>query len=133
MWASLQDPRGSAKERPAVILTPTGEIREGIPFVLMAITTSFPDPPPEHHVPLPWNPDPRRVRTRLAQRSAAVLTWLSAVSADQVVAVKGDVPAGLMRELQQRLQQLRDAQQSESGRHQEGTGGVTGGGESRAP
>jgi len=72
----------------------------------MAVTTTFGDPPPKYHVLLPWNHDPRRVRTRLAQRSAAVVTWLDTIYPDEVVETKGDVPPGVMEELQRQLKQL---------------------------
>ena len=109
MWATLKDRNGFAKDRPGIILNPTREIRPGVALVVMAITTSYPDPPPEHHMPLPWNPDPRRVRTGLAQRSAAVLTWLNAIEAGDVIEVKGDVPPPLMRRIDGELQKLREA------------------------
>ena len=106
MWAVLRDARGYRKERPAIVLTQTKEISSESPFVVMAITTTFSDPPPRNHVPLPWNPDPRRVGTRLAQRSAAVVTWLDTLYPDEVIDLKGEVPAALMRELQERLAAL---------------------------
>ena len=66
---------GHAKQRPAIILTATADIRDDEPFLAIAITTSFDDPPPDDHVPLPW--DPRgRAATKLRKRSAAVLSWI---------------------------------------------------------
>ena len=35
---------------------------------------------------------------------AAVVTWLDTLYADEVLELKGDVPASIMRELQRRLQ-----------------------------
>ena len=55
------------------------------------------------HVPLPWNPDPRRVRTRLAQRSAAVVNWVDAIRPEDVLDVKGDVPAKELAEIERQL------------------------------
>lgn len=72
----------------------------------MAVTTSFPDPPPPNHVPLPWNADARRVRMCLTQRSAAVVNWLDTLYPDEVIAVRGDVPPPVMRELEERLRDL---------------------------
>jgi len=69
IWAVLKDDNGFRKRRPAVILTPTNEITATEPFVVAAVTTTFRDSPPPDHVELPWNPDARRVSTRLAQRS----------------------------------------------------------------
>ena len=69
----------------------------------MAITTTFRDPPPPNHVELPWNPDPRRVSTGLARRSAAVLNWLESVYLDEVDEVIGTVPPKLMRHIMQSM------------------------------
>ena len=74
--------------------------------MVMAVTTTFPEPPPADHVLLPWNADPRRVGTRLARRSAAVVTWLETLYPDEVLEANGDVPAAIMRELQKRLAAL---------------------------
>jgi mRNA-degrading endonuclease toxin of MazEF toxin-antitoxin module len=103
IWARVRDRRGIAKERPCIIITPTELIRPDGELLLMAITTTFPDPPPQWHVPLPWNPDFRRVGTRLAQRSAAVITWLDVVPAQEVRQVMGRVPPKQLREIE-RLQ-----------------------------
>jgi hypothetical protein len=82
----------------------------------MAVTTSFPEPPPEDHVPLPWNPDPRRVGTRLAQRSAAVVTWLDTLYPDEVIEHRGQVPPRVMKEIQDKLRALRDTGADSAGR-----------------
>ena len=109
VWATFRDRNGFRKDRPAVVLTPTGEVADDVPLVLMGVTTRFAEPPPPNHVPLPWNPDPRRVGTRLARRSAAVVDWLDTCYADEVIDLAGDVPGALMAELRRRVQELRDA------------------------
>ena len=109
VWATVRDLNGFRKDRPAVVLTPTDEIDDGQPLVLMGVTTTFPDPPPPHHVPLPWNADPRRVGTRLARRSAAVVTWLDTCYPDEVIDVAGDVPAPIMAELQRQLRAIQES------------------------
>ena len=103
IWSRVRDRRGNAKERPCIIITPTELIRPDGELLVMAITTTFPDPPPQWHVPLPWNPDPRKVGTRLAQRSAALVNWLDMVRTTDVVRVMGSVPPKRMREIE-RLQ-----------------------------
>jgi mRNA-degrading endonuclease toxin of MazEF toxin-antitoxin module len=108
IWAVLKDRRGFRKERPAIVLTPTDQIDEQTPIVVMCITTTFADPPPKDHFPLPWNPDPRRVETGLARRSAAVLDWLDTLYPDEVLAVKGRVPQPLMHEINRRLRTLEE-------------------------
>lgn len=105
----MRDRNGFRKDRPAIILTPTAQISVAEPIVVMAITTSFPDPPPPYHIPLPWHVDSRRVRTRLAQRSAAVVTWLDTLYPDEVIDLAGDVPAPLMRDIQERLNEMNSA------------------------
>src|SRR4051794_24917935 len=68
---------------PAIILTPTDQIDDRKPMVVMCITTTFPDPPHANHLPLPWNSNPRQVATGLARRSAAVLDWLDTLYPDE--------------------------------------------------
>jgi len=106
IWAILEDFRGVPKLRPAIVLTPTTQLQPDEPFAVVAISTSYPEPPPQNHVELPWHPDRRRVQTRLNKRSAAVLTWLRAVREDEVEDFAGDVPPTLMREIQRRLKEL---------------------------
>jgi mRNA-degrading endonuclease toxin of MazEF toxin-antitoxin module len=100
VWARVVDRNGVPKERPCVIVTPTARIRGEEPLLVVAVTTTFPEPAPRWHVELPWNPDPRRVRTRLARRSAAVVNWLDTIGVDDVLDVKGDVPAEAMRRIE---------------------------------
>ena len=69
---------------------------------MTAITTTFPEPAPEDHVPLPWHPQ-GRVLTKLRKRSAAVLTWISQVHPEDVIQLHGDVPVGLMLEILGRI------------------------------
>ena len=106
IWAVLKDRNGYRKLRPAVILTPTREISDTEPFVVAAVTTTFADPPPLDHVELPWNADPRRVSTRLARRSAAVVSWLEVVYSDEVEDVAGDVPSRTMQRVQAALRSI---------------------------
>jgi mRNA-degrading endonuclease toxin of MazEF toxin-antitoxin module len=102
--ATFTDHNGFQKQRPAIILTPTEQITVGGQVVLMAITTTFADPPPADHIPLPWNPDSRRVSTRLARRSAAVVNWLAVVTTHDILGVRGQVPTPHMARIQQELQ-----------------------------
>jgi len=99
----VRDRNGFRKRRPAIVLTPTAEISEAQPLVLMAITTTYPNPAPSDHIELPWNPDRRRTSTRLARRSAAVVTWLVTVYSDEVEDVIGDLPPKILNIIRQRL------------------------------
>jgi mRNA-degrading endonuclease toxin of MazEF toxin-antitoxin module len=110
VWAVLKDHNGFRKRRPGIVVTPTHQITTDSPLVIVCITTSFGDPPPANHILLPWNVDPRRVKTRLAQRSAAVLDWLDKIYADEILDVKGQVPPAIMAEIQRYLQDKFDAE-----------------------
>ncbi len=52
---------------------------------------------------LPWNPDRRRVSTRLARRSAAVIDWLDTVYLDEIESIIGKVPPKIVRAILERL------------------------------
>jgi mRNA-degrading endonuclease toxin of MazEF toxin-antitoxin module len=103
IWASVLDRNGFAKERPCIVITPTDQIGEARSLLVMAVTTTFPDPPPKWHVPLPWNPNPRRVRTGLARRSAAVVQWVDVIPPEGVLQVRGEVPAKVMKQVESQL------------------------------
>ena len=106
VWATVRDHNGFRKQRPAIVLTPTEEISDDEPIVLMAITTTFRDPPPADHVELPWNADRRRTSTGLARRSAAVISWLDTVYLDEIDSVIGSVPPKVMATIRQHLKDL---------------------------
>jgi mRNA-degrading endonuclease toxin of MazEF toxin-antitoxin module len=97
----LRDHNGIAKRRPVIIITPTAEIADE-PLIVMAITTTFSDPPPEDHILLPWHPAGRSL-TKLRRRSAAVLSWIEEVRPTDLTELAGDVPARLMTEILARL------------------------------
>lgn len=105
VWAQITDARGQIKRYPAVILTATGEIDPGSPIQCVAITTSFPEPPPREYVELPWFPG-RHPATQLSRRSAAVCNWLVELSLDQVQDVKGFVPTKVMLQIVERVRDL---------------------------
>ena len=102
VWAKVRDRRGVAKERPVIVLTATAEIRQGESFEAMAVTTTFPQPPPADHVELPWHPQ-GRVLTKLRKRSAAVLSWIVEIDLGDVIEFGGDVPVKVMRKILARL------------------------------
>jgi hypothetical protein len=103
VWASVSDPRGNVKQRPLIILTPTDQIHDAEPLQAMAISTTFPNPPPRDHIPLPWHPQ-GRVLTKLRRRSAAVLSWIVELDAADIDELQGDVPLKLMLEILARLE-----------------------------
>jgi len=65
VWATMRSSSGTKrKKRTAVILARTKDIIAGEPFVVVAITKTFPEPPLEDHVPFQNDPTGRCV-TRL--------------------------------------------------------------------
>ena len=103
IWAQLKDRNGFRKDRPGIILTPTEEIEADQPLVVLCVTTSYPSPPPPDHIELPWNSDPRKVATRLARRSAAVIGWFDSIYQNEIIEVKGFVPNKILAEIQRRI------------------------------
>jgi mRNA-degrading endonuclease toxin of MazEF toxin-antitoxin module len=108
VWAVVRDRRGFRKRRPAIILTSKEEIVADHPLVLMAVTTTFPEPAPADHVELPWNPDRRRTSTGLARRSAAVIDWLDTAYPDEIDEIIGTVPPRLLIDIRRRLGRIDD-------------------------
>jgi mRNA-degrading endonuclease toxin of MazEF toxin-antitoxin module len=100
--ASVRDARGHAKHRPLVILSSTEQIERGEPVMALAVTTTFADPPPDDHVPLPWHPQ-GRAGTKLRKRSAAVLSWIVEIDPEDVVEFYGEVPPRLMIQILERF------------------------------
>jgi hypothetical protein len=86
----------------------TDAISADEPLLALAVTTTFPDPPPDDCVPLPWHPQ-GRVLTGLRKRSAAVLSWIVSLDIADVLMLHGDVPAPLMHEILRRLDARADA------------------------
>ena len=92
VWVELLDPQGrNPKARPAVILTPTPEIREDGQIVVAAITTQFENAPPEISVELPWHAD-GHPRTKLNRRNAVVCSWLVTIPVSAIRNFGGIVP-----------------------------------------
>jgi mRNA-degrading endonuclease toxin of MazEF toxin-antitoxin module len=105
VFAWIKDRNGFAKLRPAIVLTEDDQIAAGQILAVMAVTTTFSDPPPNNCVPLPWHANEHPV-TRLNRRSAAVINWLASVEAADVVGYGGDVPERVMRLIKQKLGQI---------------------------
>ena len=107
VYAWIEDHRGHAKLRPAVVITDDRDIGPGAPIVVMAVTTTFPDPTPRDCVPLPWHPRSHPI-TRLNRRSAAVISWLSTIGVADVTGYGGDVPVKVMHQIESRLDELEE-------------------------
>jgi len=107
IWAEIADHNGFRKKRPAIIWTPTDEIYDDQPLIVIAITSTFPEPPPSDHVPLPWQ-NGGHPRTHLNRRNAAIVTWFAEVRIDEILEVAGDVPPKQMRQIAAKLDALND-------------------------
>jgi PemK-like, MazF-like toxin of type II toxin-antitoxin system len=105
VFAWIEDRNGHGKLRPAIVLAESDSLLPDEQLTAMAITTTFADPPPPLCVALPWHPRGHPV-TRLHQRSAAVVNWLSQIRASDVVGYGGDVPSKTMRLIQKKLDEL---------------------------
>jgi mRNA-degrading endonuclease toxin of MazEF toxin-antitoxin module len=104
--SKLVDPRGrNPKDRPAVIVTRTEEIDSGAPLVVVAITTTLPEPLPDDYVSLPWS-RPRHPRTGLNERNAAVCHWLAVIEEATVIRTIGQVPTPQLARIDEILRRL---------------------------
>jgi mRNA-degrading endonuclease toxin of MazEF toxin-antitoxin module len=102
VFAWIADRNGFRKLRPAVVVVSDQELANDGELILVAITTTFTEPPPEFCVPLPWHPRGHPT-TKLTKRSAAVCNWLSIIMPDEIVGFGGDVPAKTMQLIQARV------------------------------
>jgi mRNA-degrading endonuclease toxin of MazEF toxin-antitoxin module len=89
--AYVSDGKGRTKERPCVVISPNRANDAGEPLQVVAITGIFNDPPPSHHVPLPWTPDGSG-RTGLNKPCVAKCNWLREVNQDRVIKSVGYLP-----------------------------------------
>jgi hypothetical protein len=102
IWATIRDHNGVPKQRPLIVITATDDIRSDEPFEVMAVSTTFPDPPPDECVLLPWHPTGKSI-TGLRRRSAAVTDWIDAIRPTDVVEYGADVPPTIMFDILDRL------------------------------
>jgi mRNA-degrading endonuclease toxin of MazEF toxin-antitoxin module len=96
VWVELSDPQGrNPKVRPAVVLTPTEDIRPDGVIAVAAVTGVVDEIPKGSAVPLPWD---RRghPETKLTKPCAVACHWTAAVPVSAVQSVRGFVPARLM-------------------------------------
>ena len=95
VWAEIADPNGIRKNRPAVIVTPTGRIAPGGSLEVVAVTSRLPKRLPDDHVPLPSHAQ-GHPRTMLNRRCAAVCTWIARIREEDIQDVGGLVPSPAM-------------------------------------
>jgi hypothetical protein len=102
VWAELEDANGFRKLRPAVVISAATDIAAGNPAVLVAITTQLPDPLPDTHVLLPWDPK-GRARSGLRRKCAAVATWTEKRPISDIQQIVGFIPTILLQELMNKV------------------------------
>jgi hypothetical protein len=99
----VRDPNGkNPKERPAVIVTATAELRDDEPFVAAVITSKLSNPLPADYVELPWQRG-GHPRTGLKKRCAAACSWLIVIRASDIKEYAGIVPASKLLEILRKL------------------------------
>lgn len=98
VWAEMADANGFRKVRPAVVVTATADIVAGRPVRVLAITTRLPNPLPDDHVLLPWDPQ-GKARSGLRRQCVAVTTWQAEIAPADVQQVVGHLPATVMQVL----------------------------------
>jgi mRNA-degrading endonuclease toxin of MazEF toxin-antitoxin module len=93
VWVELLDPQGrNPKRRPAVILTPTAEIRPDGEVVVAALSSQIDQSPPDVSVSIPWHRD-GHPRTKLNRRNVVVCSWLVTLS---VATIQPDDVGGIV-------------------------------------
>jgi mRNA-degrading endonuclease toxin of MazEF toxin-antitoxin module len=110
VWAELLDPQGrNPKRRPAVVVTPTAEIRSDGDVVVAALSSQTDQSPPAVSVPVPWHRD-GHPRTKL-NRNVVVCTWLVTlpVASIQPDDIGGVVPFAEMARVLTTVRALQDA------------------------
>ena len=111
VWVELLDPQGrNPKRRPAVVLTPTAEIRNDGEVVVAALSSQIDQSPPDVSVPVPWQPN-GHPKTKLNRQNVVVCTWLVTlpVASIQLTDVGGVVPFAQMARVLEIVRSLQNA------------------------
>lgn len=107
IWAKVRDHNGFEKKRPLLILNPDDEITASLPLVCAAITTRFKAALSPAQISLPWTaPDQGRSPTGLWKPCVVALDWMIEVDHGDVVRILGQLPEKVLKDIQQRLEQL---------------------------
>jgi mRNA-degrading endonuclease toxin of MazEF toxin-antitoxin module len=100
------DPQNrNPKSRPAVIVTPTDEIRPDGDVILVAITGSVNAAPAEAQVALPWHAQ-GQAGTRLTKPSVAVCSWVFTSPVSKIQIYGGMVPDRQMLQILDKINAL---------------------------
>ena len=102
----LLNPQGrNPKDRPAVVMTTADLEGQGMPLLIIAVTTLIPHPLPDDHLLLLWQ-RPRHPRTGLTKRCAAVCSWLTWIDEERILQSIGFVPGKQLKALKEALERL---------------------------
>lgn len=107
VWAKIAGRNGICRQRPAVIVTPTERITATNPLAVVAVTSRVPNDLPADHVLLPWHPQ-RHPRTGLNRNCAAVCSWLSEITANDIQDVAGVVPGAESLEIVTKIKTIQE-------------------------
>lgn len=107
LWATIPDQRGvNPKSRPLILLLAEEEVPAEEPLPVVVVSHTFPNPLPDDHVLLPYSNDRNRPAvTGLTMKSAAVCSWLTAISRDEIHPddVGGIIPASKLEMILQKI------------------------------
>ena len=87
------------KQRAGVIVTPSHQIADDQPFVVVAVTSTFTEPLLPTQIKLPWNRDRHKVRTGLTKPVVAKCDWLCTIGKDDIISFGGVVPPAVLLEI----------------------------------
>ena len=104
-WAEVADTKGLKKTRPIVVITETSEIVFDQPIVAVAITGTYPDPPTDEYVELPWIRS-RHPATGLCKRSAAVCNWQITIKPSDIKDARGYLQTKYLLQIVQNVRRL---------------------------
>ena len=107
----LNEDRGGHKPRWKLILSTLESHADSSYYLCVAISTTFPEPPPAMNVPLPWHPL-GTASTGLRKRSAAILDWVRRMPPTAILHREGYIKSRLLKQIYQLLEQLEENEPS---------------------
>jgi len=106
----LDDSRGAGKIRWMLVLSDLQSEPNHPFFLCVAISTTFPHPPPANSFPPPWHPS-GSASTGLRKRSAAILDWVRKIPPDAIIQKDGYVTNAMLRPIYKSLESFEDTVQ----------------------
>ncbi len=107
VYVELLDPQGrNPKVRPAVVLTPTADIRPDGVVEVAAVTGQTDQSPADECVPLQWERE-GKASTGLRKPSVAVTSWVVPVPVVSILNARGTVPTNAMLTILHKVRERR--------------------------